>query len=144
MYILDTDHLGILQRVADPLYAAISSRISQHAQSDFFVTIVSFHEQVLGWTAYIAKARQTDGVVRGYLRLNAILKDFAYSQVLSFDDLAADVFNDLRRQHIRIGTMDLRIASIALSKDMTVLTRNMVDFRQVPNLRVEDWTAFPI
>jgi len=141
MYVLDTDHLGILQRWSDPLYAALSRRISQYAQSDFFVTIVSFHEQVLGWTAYIAKARQTDGVVRGYLRLNTILKDFSVSQVLPFDDSAASQFDDLRRQRIRTGTMDLRIASLALSKSMTVLTRNLVDFRKVPNLRVEDWTV---
>ncbi len=36
--------------------------------------------------------------------------------------------------------MDLRIASIALSHDMTVLTRNVRDFEQVPDLRIEDWT----
>ena len=114
MYIFDTDHLGILQRVSDPHYAALSLRISQHAQSDFYVTIVSFHEQILGWTAYVAKARETAGVVRGYRRLDAILTDFSCAQVLLFDDPAADTFNDLRHQRIRIGTMDLRIASIAL------------------------------
>ncbi|ETX07465.1 MAG: hypothetical protein ETSY2_11025 [Candidatus Entotheonella gemina] len=36
--------------------------------------------------------------------------------------------------------MDLRIASIALSRNMTVLSRNLVDFMRVPGLRVEDWT----
>ena len=141
MYVLDTDHLGILQRVSDPHYAAISRRISQHAQSDFFVTIVSFHEQVLGWTAYIAKARKTDGVVRGYTRLSTILKDFSTAQILSFDDSAASIFDNQRRQRVRIGTMHLRIASIALARDMTVLTRNLVDFQQVTNLKVEDWTT---
>ena len=141
MYVLDTDHLGILQRVSNPHYAALSRRISRHVQSDFHVTIVSFHEQVLGWTAYIAKARDTEGVVRGYLRLDAILTDFSHAQVLLFDSPAANVFNDLRRQRIRIGTMDLRIASIAMANDMTVLTRNLVDFQQVPRLRVEDWTV---
>jgi tRNA(fMet)-specific endonuclease VapC len=140
MYILDTDHLGILQRVSDPHYAALSQRISRHAQSDFYVTIVSFHEQILGWTAYVAKARETAGVVRGYRRLDAILTDFSCAQVLPFDDPAAETFNDLRRQRIRVGTMDLRIASIALAKNMTVLTRNLVDFQRVPRLAVEDWT----
>jgi tRNA(fMet)-specific endonuclease VapC len=141
MYVFDTDHLGILQRVSDPYYSVLSGRISRHAQTDFHVTVVSFHEQILGWTAYISRAGDRGGVVRGYSRLEGILADFARAQVLPFDDEAADVFDALRRQRIRIGTMDLRIASIARSKNMTVLTRNLADFRRVPDLAVEDWTA---
>ena len=49
MYILDTDHLGILQRGSDPHYAALSRKISRHAQSDFYVTIVSFHDSSRFW-----------------------------------------------------------------------------------------------
>jgi predicted nucleic acid-binding protein len=46
-------------------------------------------------------------------------------------------------EKVRIGTMDLRIASIALANGFTLLTRNLVDFQQVPGLKVEDWTAGP-
>lgn len=70
-----------------------------------------------------------------------ILTDFSAARVLAFDNAAANVFDDLRRQPIRIGTMDLRIASIALAKGMTVLTRNLVDFEQVPQPAVEDCTV---
>jgi tRNA(fMet)-specific endonuclease VapC len=35
--------------------------------------------------------------------------------------------------------MDLKIASIAISHDATLLTRNTVDFAQVPGLRFENW-----
>jgi tRNA(fMet)-specific endonuclease VapC len=54
MFILDTDHLGILQRQTLPHYTNLTRRISQHAESNFFVTIVSFHEQVVGWNAYLS------------------------------------------------------------------------------------------
>jgi predicted nucleic acid-binding protein len=36
--------------------------------------------------------------------------------------------------------MDLKIAAIALSQDGVLLSSNLKDFNQVPNLRVEDST----
>jgi tRNA(fMet)-specific endonuclease VapC len=39
-----------------------------------------------------------------------------------------------------VGTMDLKIAAIVLSRDATLLSANLADFRQVPRLRVQDWT----
>jgi tRNA(fMet)-specific endonuclease VapC len=36
--------------------------------------------------------------------------------------------------------MDLRIAASALANQLTVLSRNTVDFSVVPGLLVEDWT----
>jgi tRNA(fMet)-specific endonuclease VapC len=61
--------------------------------------------------------------------------------VLSFSEAAADIFEDLCKQKIRVATMDLRIGSIAIANRMTVLTRNTVDFQRIPNLSFEDWTV---
>jgi predicted nucleic acid-binding protein len=47
---------------------------------------------------------------------------------------------DLRRTYPRLGTMDLKIASIALVHRATLLTRNTKDFGQIKNLVIEDWT----
>jgi tRNA(fMet)-specific endonuclease VapC len=36
--------------------------------------------------------------------------------------------------------MDLRIATIALSRNLVLLTRNERDFSKVPDLVTENWT----
>ena len=140
MFIFDTDHIGIIQWQSEPQYSQVLRRVSLHSATDFFVTIASFHEEILGWNAYIAQAKKIDGVVKGYDRLLRILTDFNAAQVLPFDDAAAGEFTRLRKQKIRVGTMDLRIGSIALSQSMSLLSRNIADFAQIPNLKIEDWT----
>jgi tRNA(fMet)-specific endonuclease VapC len=79
--------------------------------------------------------------VETYRRLRRQLENYCRTPVLAFDEQAAGTWQRLRRARIRIGTMDLKIAAIALSHDATLLSRNLADFRQIPDLRVEDWTS---
>jgi tRNA(fMet)-specific endonuclease VapC len=141
LYIFDTDHLGVLQRQRGPDFEKLITRLADSDQSLFFTTIVSFHEQINGWTKYIKKSVQADKTVTGYLRLENILNDFARAQVLPFSSDAAEIYGDLRSQKVRVATMDLRIGSIAIANQMTLLTRNSVDFERIPNVSIEDWTT---
>ena len=47
----------------------------------------------------------------------------------------------LKQARTRVGTMDLKIASIAMANTATLLSRNLSDFERVPGLRVEDWLS---
>lgn len=60
---------------------------------------------------------------------------------MEFDLPAAIEFQRLRKRHRTLGTMDLKIAAIALANDATLLSRNLTDFRKISELKVEDWTA---
>ncbi|HUG93771.1 MAG TPA: type II toxin-antitoxin system VapC family toxin [Planctomycetaceae bacterium] len=139
-YLLDTDHISILQRASGVEYATLAGRIAQHPQSDFALPIVSFHEQILGAHTLIAQARTTASAVRGYALLGEILNGFLFAPVLPFDAAAGARFDALKRQRLRVATMDLRIASIALSRGLVLLTRNAADFGRIPGLVIEDWT----
>lgn len=141
MYLLDTDHIIVLQRRTQPDASRLLQRIAQHPASAFFFSIVSFHEQVLGANAYISRARTFQDIVQGYELFEQIRKDYGIAQVAPFDRAAALEFEALRTQRVRIATMDLRIASIARVRQWVVLTRNRTDFSRVPGLQSEDWTA---
>jgi tRNA(fMet)-specific endonuclease VapC len=140
-YLLDTDHISVLQQQSGPDYATLSARIARHPPADLALSVVSFHEQVLGCHTYISRAHTPAEVVRGYGMLGRLLSDYAAVSVLPFDSAAATTFDGLRARRIRIPTMDLRLASIALSRGLILVTRNVGDFRQVPGLTIEDWTV---
>lgn len=139
-FILDTDHLIVIQRQSEPQYQRLRRRMSRHKPSDFHLTVVSFHEQVMGANSLISRARDPAQIVRGYQLMEATLSDFSRFRVLPFDTAGSTEFARLRHERVRIGTMDLRIAAIALALHFTVLTSNIRDFAQVPDLRSEDWT----
>jgi tRNA(fMet)-specific endonuclease VapC len=64
-------------------------------------------------------------------------------EVLGFDEVSAEHFGrlkvELQRVGITVSPMDLLIASVALAHDLTLVTHNTDDFRDIPNLRLEDW-----
>lgn len=115
--------------------------MGQYSPADFALSIVSLHEQVLGAHNFINRALTNADMIRGYSLLLEILQGFASAPVLPFDTEAIAVFDELRGQRIRVSTMDLRIASIAMSRNLVLLTRNVRDFSKVPELVTEDWTA---
>jgi tRNA(fMet)-specific endonuclease VapC len=64
-------------------------------------------------------------------------------QVLDFDPACAEQFGLIRgtllRQGITVSRMDLLIASVALVHNLTLVTHNTADYRNIPGLRLDDW-----
>ena len=140
LVLLDTDHLSVLEREEQPACDRLLDRLDRLHADDIATTIVSFHEQMQGSLVYLKRSRTPDQVVVAYLKLETIWRWFLKVNVVSFDALAQMRFLELKPRCPRVRTMDLRIASIALVTDSTLLTRNLRDFNQVPGLSVEDWT----
>jgi tRNA(fMet)-specific endonuclease VapC len=139
MIILDTDHLTILHRRNDSRYTTLSANMNRSTDQGFFTTSVSIEEQMRGWLAAIRRARKVHDQVLYYTRLTGLIEFFNDWDILPFNQAAADRFEALRKQRIRVGTQDLKIASIALETDALLLSANLRDFERVPGLRVENW-----
>ena len=136
-YILDTDHLSLLQRGHEPLRQALQKLSSENIA----ITIISIEELLRGRLAQVHKASDHAARIKAYFWLWETVDFLRHFTILKYTEQADNQFEALRQQKVRIGTQDLRIASIALSYQAVLVTRNVKDFALVPNLLVEDWSV---
>jgi tRNA(fMet)-specific endonuclease VapC len=139
MIFLDTDHLTLLKYPDSPRFKSLVARMEASPDQEIGTTIVSVEEQFRGWLAVIARSRDVARHVAPYRELGELLASLQKWTIVAFDEPAASEFSRLRSSGVRIGTMDLKIASITLIHGALLLSANLADFRLVPGLRVENW-----
>lgn len=141
MMLLDTDHINVLTYPESRQGVELSLRLQAAGGELFATTAVSVEEQVRGWFALISRMQDVARQVPYYDRFVYLFSFFSQWPIVPFDDRAAAEFKRLRHQRVRIGTMDLKIASIALVQNAKLLSANLRDFRQVPGVDVENWLS---
>ena len=139
MYILDTDHISILERGGAKAQHLIT-RLANVKAENVAATIISYEEQLRGWLSYIRKAKTIDAEVEAYKELKKQLNNYSNIPIIEFNDRAAQEFKRLKNDYPRLGTMDLKIAAITLINEAILLTRNQKDFGKIVGLKIEDWT----
>src|SRR5688572_8054866 len=138
MILLDSDHLSILIDQRDRLHAPLVARL-QNAGDSLAIPIVVLEEHLRGWLARLHRTQEAHRLVPYYARLESFGRFLSEWAIASWTTEAADQYESLRRNKLRIGTKDLRIAAIALENDALLLSANLRDFEKVPGLQVEDW-----
>lgn len=140
MYILDTDHMSILDRGREPARKLLT-KLAGVAPSLVATTIVTYEEQTRGWLSYIAKASSLSAQIIAYRKLEKHITNYRMIPIMGFDERAGQMFQELRKNYPRLGSMDLKIAAITVTNNAVLLTRNLLDFGQIANLKVEDWIS---
>ncbi|MGI0491007.1 type II toxin-antitoxin system VapC family toxin [Alkalinema pantanalense CENA528] len=138
MYLLDTDHLSLIQR-GSSLGQTLLTRLIATNQP-FATTIVTYEEQSRGWLAYLSNAKTSDAQVIAYGFLQNHTLHYREIDLLPFSTAAAQIHQNLRQSYLRLGNNDLKIAAITIAHQATLLTRNTKDFGQIQTLTLEDWT----
>jgi tRNA(fMet)-specific endonuclease VapC len=140
MYILDTDHLSLIQRNGQA-GKQILVKLSSIQGIQVAVTVVTYEEQVRGRLNVLSRAKTVDEQVYAYQGLQQLIVDYQSIVVAPFSSAAALEYQRLRKAYPRLGNMDLKIAAITLTNSAILLTRNSSDFQQIVELRIEDWTV---
>lgn len=141
MILLETDHVSVLKYHGTERCMRLIARLALLTHEMVGITIITVEEQMRGWLASLAKERHALRQVGPYTELARLFDFFSDYEVVPFDEKAAGVFDQLNR--IRIGTMDRKIAAIAVANNALLLTANRRDYEQVPGLRFENWMDEP-
>lgn len=141
MYLLDNDIFS-LYFTRESLQPILKARILETADSLIWISVVTAEESIKGAFKLIKDNQKTRRVTLGYRFLSKTLYALSRYQVLTFDESAYEAYENIPIEVRReIKTRDSRIAASALSRDFTVVTRNLQHFEQVPGLRCVDWTS---
>ena len=115
------------------LQGRVAARLREHVPDDIAVTIVTVAELWFG-ARKSARSEATRREIDGFLEPIA---------TLPFDHAAAEHYARARLALERggrpIGERDLLIASVALARDLIVVSHNVSEFGRVPGLKTEDW-----
>jgi tRNA(fMet)-specific endonuclease VapC len=137
LWILDTDHISLHQRGDQKVTQQLANRSNQ----TLAITVITVEEQMRGWLDLIRKAESAEKTIIAYARLKTAVQYFQGVNILDFDLAAYQQYTNLKQLKVRIGSQDLKIAAIALSRNAVLVTRNRQDFGKVPNLKIEDWCS---
>ena len=137
MHLLDSDTLTHYfsgnRKVRDGIRAIGNSQVA--------TTIITRVEMLRGRLDYLLKAETGAEVLRAQQLLFQAETDMRRLLIVPFNDAAVVILEQLRATKglRKIGRADLLIASIALANRAILVTRNLRDFRRIPNLQVVNW-----
>lgn len=136
-WLLDTDHVGLIERND----ANVRSQLLRRPPAMIAVSVVTMEESLRGRLAVLSRRLTGPERIRAYANFQTTARLYQTFNVVPFDQPSEDRFQILLGQRLRIGTQDLKIAATALAHGFVLVTRNRVDFGQVPGLALEDWSV---
>lgn len=140
MYILDTDHLSLIQRNGQE-GKRILAKLVTVGTVEIAVSVITYEEQIRGRLNVLSKAKTLDEKILAYQGLQKLGMDYRSIAIVPFSRAAALEHQHLRKKYPRLGSMDLKIAAISITTNAVLLTRNLSDFGKILELRTEDWST---
>ncbi len=137
MHILDTDtithlHAGNLK---------IVENLKKTDDSDIRITVITRIELLRGRFEFLLKASSKEELLRAQKLLDRTEELLSQIPLIPMNEKAGiqfDRLNNIKKLR-KIGRADILIASIVLSNNAVLVTRNLRHFRQIPGLSVKNW-----
>ena len=137
MTLLDSDTLTLLSYG----HPRVTERVGRLRPDEVGIPSLARAEVLIGRLDALRKAATGTDAIEMQARLDKLERLLTRFRVVPFDERAATHFDRIRRDKAarKVGRADQLIACIALAHTVTLVTRNLKDFRLVPGLKVENW-----
>jgi tRNA(fMet)-specific endonuclease VapC len=144
MYLLDTNIISFIPRGGDNsknIKQNLAKKLESNNQIDLFVSVVTYQELMFG----IEEGKRKYGkdykkeyftILLEFIKNNLIVLDYTKEMSQRF----SKVQSKLLGSGICIDDFDMMIAVTAIESDFVLITNNIKDFKNIPNLKLEDWT----
>jgi tRNA(fMet)-specific endonuclease VapC len=116
MILLDSDHLSVLADPRQTKGIKLKHRLRSSGES-VALPVVTLEEQFRGWLALIRRSNDVHKQIVPYLRFQNLIVFLREWEIVGWNEPTADEFKRLRAARVRVGTQDLKIASLALVND---------------------------
>jgi len=143
MYLLDTNIYRLVSD-NDPL---VRARLVAAGPESVWLCSINVEEVLTGYMATIVRLRSQPSsrnatsftIGRAHETLLLALEALQQFQMLPYTDEAEKLFQSSPAKVKRLGAQDCRIAALAMTRDMIVVTRNVRDFAEI-GAPCEDWS----
>lgn len=135
MYLLDSDTVSLLLHQRDtPLARRVLATPPEH----LWISTITVEQNLSGAWALVNHPLRAN---EGCHLLRKVMENLSKFQILPYDRAAKQIYDRMSAEIKRIGRADCQIASIALSRGWTVITKDVDDFSRIrPVVAYEDWT----
>ena len=128
-YLIDTNI--IIYRLKN--LGNVNANFLKNKDNHMSLSVISYGELVFG-------AKKSKAVEKNMETVNAIKSIFPLPEITSE---IMNIFGEIKAYTQKIGKtiddMDLLIAATAITNNFTLVTHNTKHFKNLPNLKVEDW-----
>lgn len=128
-YLIDTNI--IIYRLKN--LGNVNANFLKNKDNHMSLSVISYGELVFG-------AKKSKAVEKNMETVNAIKSIFPLLEITSE---IMNIFGEIKAYTQKIGKtiddMDLLIAATAITNNFTLVTHNTKHFKNIPNLKVEDW-----
>ena len=138
MILLDSDHFTVVTNKDYSGHIALVDRLRNQPQ-DVRLPVIVAEESLKGWLAQVHRAKRESQKIAAYDHLIKVISALSKSQIVPWTEEAARELARQRGLRVNIPPHDLMIASLAITHDALLLTRNAKDFSRVHGLRFESW-----